>query len=160
MKVTIQMHLLYLHKRLAQHEFSISMNDNPHVSRIIKAASKQVDVKEIDVVYPETFYIDSWNALGNQYNGITYYSYDPQSRYEVKIKPENATNKNVVWTAHQPDIAEFQETFGNGIVPKKSGSASFTISSVSNPEIKKDITICFQYKNPVKKVDMKKKNII
>lgn len=138
------------------HTFTISMLDNPEIKVEFKATSKKIEVTGLTVTYPETFYINNWNGLGNQYVGITSHAPDKDGRYEINIEPYNATVKDVQWVSHNPEIAEFQETYNNGIVPKKAGTAKFTVTSVDNPAAKQEITIRFEYKNPLEKVELKK----
>ena len=136
-----------------QHSFTVSVSDTPDVTASFTATSQRVEVTGISVEYPETFYISSWNGLGNQYTGITSTG-APGNRYTVNIEPSNATSKDVVWTSHDPEIAEYQATYGNGIVPKKSGTARFTVTSVDNPSVSQDLTITFQYQNPLEGVSL------
>lgn len=140
------------------HTFTIFMLDNSNIKTEFKATSKKVDVEGLEITYPETFYINSWNGLGDQYVGITSHATNKDERYDINIKPYNATIKDVKWISHNPEIAEFQESYNNGIVPKKAGVASFTVTSLDNPLAKQDITIKFEYKNPLQKVELEKEN--
>ena len=137
-----------------QHTFTVSVSDTPDVTASFTATSQRVEVTGISVEYPETFSISSWNGLGDQYTGITSTSLTPDSRYTITIEPSNATVKDVVWTSHDPEIAEFQATYGNGIVPKKSGTTRFTVTSVDNPSVSQDLTITFQYQTPLEGVSL------
>lgn len=141
----------------AMHTFTVSVSDNPQVSASFQATAKRIGVTGMTVAYPEVFYIESWNGLGQQYVGITSHDPDPARRYEVRMEPYNATEKGVVWVSHDPDIAEFQETYNNGIVPKKTGTARFTVTSVDNPGVSQDITIRFEYKHPLQQVELEEK---
>ena len=138
----------------SMHTFTVSLADNPQVTVSFQATAQRIDVTGLTVTYPEVFYIEGWNGLGNQYVGITSHDTDPERRYEINIEPYNATVKDVVWVSHDPDVAEFQATYGNGIVPKKAGTARFTVTSVDNPAATQDITIRFAYKHPLEQVEM------
>ncbi len=137
-----------------QHTFTVSVGDAPDVTASFTATSQRIEVTGISVEYPETFSISSWNGLGDQYTGITSTGLTPDSRYTVTIEPSNATVKDVIWTSHDPEIAEYQETYGNGIVPKKSGTARFTVTSVDNPSVSQNLTITFQYQTPLEGVSL------
>lgn len=136
------------------HTFTISLLDNPEVKAEFQATSKKIDVTGLTVTYPETFYINNWNALGYQYVGITSHASEEEGRYEINIEPYNATVKDVQWVSHNPEIAEYQDAYGNGIVPKKAGVAKFTVTSTDNPAATQEITIRFAYKNPLEKVEL------
>lgn len=138
----------------AMHTFTVSVMDNPQVQVSFQATAKRIDVTGLSVVYPEVFYIESWNGLGDQYVGVTSHSPDPNGRYEINIEPYNATVKDVVWVSHDPDVAEYQDTYNNGIVPKKAGTARFTVTSVDNPSASQDFTIRFEYKYPLEQVEL------
>ena len=138
----------------AMHTFTISVVDNPEVKVEFQATAKKIDVTGLTVTYPETFYINNWNALGYQYVGITSHAPEKEGRYEINIEPYNATVKDVQWISHDPEIAEYQDAYGNGIVPKKAGVARFTVTSVDNPAATQEITIRFAYKNPLEKVEL------
>ena len=57
----------------------------------------------------------------------------------VTVSPENATEKSVTWTSDKPEIATVSE---NGVITGvKTGSATITVSSVSNPEIKDECEV-------------------
>lgn len=138
----------------AMHTFTVSVSDNPQVSASFQATAKRIGVSAMTVTYPEVFYIESWNGLGEQYVGITSHDTDPARRYEIHMEPYNATEKGVVWVSHDPDVAEFQESYNNGIVPKKAGIARFTVTSVDNPGVSQDLTIRFSYKYPLEQVEL------
>lgn len=138
----------------SMHTFTVSLADHPQVTVSFQATAQRIDVTGLTVTYPEVFYIEGWNGLGNQYVGITSHDTDPERRYEINIEPHNATVKDVVWVSHDSDVAEFQATYGNGIVPKKAGTARFTVTSVDNPAATQDITIRFEYKHPLEQVEM------
>lgn len=137
--------------------YTICLIEDSDVKVQFKASSKKIDVESMTVEYPEVFYIDRWNGLGNQYVGITSHGVNKEDRYTINFHPYNATVKDVQWISHNPEIAEFQETYNNGIVPKKAGIAKFTVISKDNPEVKQDITIEFKYKNPLESVSLDKK---
>ena len=138
------------------HTFTVSLADDPQVTVSFQATAQRIDVTGLTVTYPEVFYIEGWNGLGGQYVGITSHDTDPERRYEINIEPHNATVKDVVWVSHDPDVAEFQATYGNGIVPKKAGSARFTVTSVDNPAATQDLAIRFEYKHPLEQVELEK----
>ncbi|OUN25432.1 Ig-like domain-containing protein [Pseudoflavonifractor sp. An85] len=138
----------------AMHTFTVAVMDQPQVSVTFQATAKRIDVTGLTVTYPEVFYIESWNGLGNQYVGVTSHATDPEDRYEINIAPYNATVKDVVWVSHDPDIAEYQDTYNNGIVPKKAGTARFTVTSVDNPAASQTFSIEFAYKNPLEQVEL------
>lgn len=140
----------------AMHTFTVSVADNPLVSATFQATAKRIDVTGLTVTYPEVFYIEGWNGLGNQYVGVTSHSYDPNGRYEINIAPYNATVKDVVWVSHDPEIAQFQDTYNNGIVPKKAGTARFTVTSVDNPAATQTFSIRFAYKYPLEQAELEK----
>ncbi|MEG0378675.1 MAG: prenyltransferase/squalene oxidase repeat-containing protein, partial [Eubacterium sp.] len=125
------------------------MRDNPEVKVRFKATTEKVAVSGMEVTVPEVWYIDAWNNLGPYYVGITTHDKNP---YSVKINPQNATNKSVTWTSHNPEIAHYMETFNNGFVPEKAGVAKFTVSANDNPSITEDVTIEFRYKTPLESV--------
>lgn len=64
------------------HTFTVSLMDDLQVQVSFQATAKRVDVTGLSVVYPEVFYIEAWNGLGNQYVGVTSHSPDPNGRYE------------------------------------------------------------------------------
>lgn len=84
----------------SMHTFTVSLADNPQVTVSFQATAQRIDVTGLTVTYPEVFYIEGWNGLGNQYVGITSHDTDPERRYEINIEPYNATVKDVVWVSH------------------------------------------------------------
>ena len=40
------------------------------------------------------------------------------------------------------------------LFPEKSGTARFTVTSVDNPSVSQDLTITFQYQNPLEGVSL------
>ncbi|MBF0780907.1 hypothetical protein IR114_07360, partial [Granulicatella sp. 19428wC4_WM01] len=144
-------------QNVEQATFRVEMRDQ--TARKSFVASKQnVLAKEIDVVVPNPVYIEHWNALsGTKYIGINSKRLNMQraeNEYEVVFTPSNTSNQNVTWTALTPEIAEFEELHGNGIVPKKAGIARFIVASKGQPEIKKEVAIRFEYKAPLQKVEL------
>ncbi|MEG2650706.1 MAG: hypothetical protein RSA63_07530, partial [Eubacterium sp.] len=80
-----------------------------------------------------------------EYTGI--YNSGIGQRYDVQVKPDNATNRGVTWTSYDPEIAYFKVEHVNGFLPVKAGTGHFTITSNANPAVKKDVVIRFEYKN-------------
>ncbi len=115
------------------------------------ATSSWVSVEDIEATAPALFYIDAWNGLGNQYVGV---QPGMTPGCVVKAVPENASDPKLNWTSLDPDIAFYQGTYLNGIVPVKAGTASFTISSNESLCIQKTITLEFQYKYPLQQASM------
>ncbi len=64
----------------------------------------------------------------------------------VTVKPEDATNKDVIFSSSDEDVATVDEK-GN-IVAKGKGTAVITITSVDKPSIKKEIIITVSAKKP------------
>ena len=115
---------------------------------------QNVALEDFQVTVPSVWYIDSWNPLGGYYVGITKGN-DPDD-YNCSFTPYNATNQKLVWEAKTPEIAEFMEYFGNGIVPKKAGVAKFHIYSQEDKDISQDISVEFKYKYPLQKAESEK----
>ena len=128
-------------------DFTVRMIDDPSVIAEFYAVSEEVKGTNLEVRVPETQEIDVWSTFSNQYIGIT--------DYEIVFTPDNVSNKGVTWESLNPEIAEFQETHSNGIVPKKAGKASFKVTSNANPELSKTFTIEFVYKAPLEKAELK-----
>ncbi|MBS5323345.1 MAG: DUF4430 domain-containing protein [Lachnospiraceae bacterium] len=135
--------------------FKLGMGeDKQRLSKEFKVISKNVALKGFQVTVPSVWYIDSWNPLGGYYVGITKGN-DPDD-YNCSFTPYNATNQKLVWEAKTPEIAEFMEYFGNGIVPKKAGVAKFHIYSQEDKDISQDISVEFKYKYPLQKAEAEK----
>ena len=124
------------------------------VSLLNTAVKKQFDVEaayinvtDMVVTTQDTYFIDDWNPNGNEYTGI--YNSGIGQRYDVQVKPDNATNRGVTWTSYDPEIAYFKVEHVNGFLPVKAGTARFTVTSNANPAVKKDVVIRFEYKNKV-----------
>ena len=136
----------------SSHTFTLRMKDNENVTASFTAVVKRVDVEKISVNIKDVYFIDAWNGLGDQYTGVTSTGLDKDYTYSIDVEPSNASDKRVTWVSHDPQIAEFQTTYGNGIVPKKAGTARFTVSSVDNSSASQDITVNFQYKYPLQSI--------
>ena len=61
------------------------------------------------------------------------------TQIETIISPENATNKELKYSSSNPDVATVDSN-GN-IKGKKEGKTTITVTSVSNPKIKKQVNI-------------------
>lgn len=133
----------------ASYKINVSMAEDENVSISFGAVHNKVQVEGLEISCPEIFYIDSWNGLGDQYIGLTAYG---NPKYSIDILPSNASNTKTKWISHNPDIAEYQETYNNGIVPKKAGTAHFTVISEDNPSVSEEVTVEFRYKTPVESV--------
>ena len=113
-------------------------------------AAKNIPLTSFDINYPKIAYISDWNGLnGNQYIGVTPSDTASDRNYKLTFEPATATNKSLKWKALNPEIAEYQELYGNGIVPKKSGIAKFKVTSEENPNLKKTVKIEFKYRYPL-----------
>ncbi|MCQ2501303.1 MAG: DUF4430 domain-containing protein, partial [Lachnospiraceae bacterium] len=129
--------------------YQVFVTDAPNVTTSVMAGSVHVPVTGISVRVPEQWEIHAWNGIfGDYYVGIN--AGDEDDHYSVSIEPWDASNKEVVWEALTPDIAEFMTQHGNGIVPKKQGLAQFRVHSAENADIYQDVEINFVYKNPLK----------
>lgn len=128
--------------------FKATLYENKNLAAEFKVTSGNVKLQDFTVTVPKVWYIDSWNALGGYYVGITF-GHNPNNNFNYSFVPENATNQELVWEALTPDVAEYMEAFGNGIVPKKAGVAKFKISSKENPAISHEVSVEFRYKNPL-----------
>lgn len=128
---------------------NIKMTDESAKTKFHLAA-KNIPLTGFDINYPKLAYISDWNGLnGNQYIGVTPSDTVSDRNYKLTFEPATATNKNLKWEALNPEIAEYQELFGNGIVPKKSGIAEFKVTSEENPSLKKTVKIEFKYRYPL-----------
>lgn len=129
---------------------NIKMTDGSASTKFHLSAN-DVSIQNFDIEYPSVAYISDWNGLnGKQYVGITQSDKATDRNYKLSFFPTTTTNKSLNWKALTPDIAEYQELYGNGIVPKKNGIAKFEVTSDENPNLKKSINIEFKYKNPLK----------
>lgn len=129
---------------------NIKMTDESASTKFHLSAN-DVSIQSFDIEYPSVAYISDWNGLnGKQYVGITQSDTATDRNYKLSFFPTTTTNKSLNWKALTPDIAEYQELYGNGIVPKKSGIAEFEVTSDENPNLKKSINIEFKYRNPLK----------
>ena len=75
---------------------------------------------------------------------------DETIQLAVSVKPENATNKELIYTSSDDSIATVDEK-GN-IVAKGEGTVVITIISADKPSIKKEIIITIAAKKPVSSV--------
>ena len=116
------------------------------VSTTFKAVCHEVLATDMKVIVPKTFALSDWDAVPNQYVGLRPFS---EGSYSIEFTPANATNRDVTWTAQTPEIAEHFTTHSAGIVPKKAGTAKFTVTNTLNPKLKQDVEITFTYKNPL-----------
>lgn len=135
--------------------FTVKMADGSAQASFTAQASS-VEVTDIAVNLPDTWQIDGWNGLADQYSGI---QIGIGNDYSVQVLPTGASNRTVKWESLTPDIAEYQATFNNGIVPKKAGTAKFRVSSVANPEISKEFSVTFTYRYPLQSVSMENTNL-
>ena len=108
----------------------------------------EVALQTISVSVPKVWYINGWNGLGGYYVGIEEGD-DSDNNYQINYTPYNASDKEVVWEPLTEDIATHMEAYGNGIVPKKAGTAKFKVSSKSNPGISTEVSVDFRYKDPL-----------
>ena len=132
-----------------QSDVTVTMVDNENTSVTFSVICGQIPVTGIAVHAPATFVIDKWDSMGNGYVGIIAGYENPAYEYYIIFTPSNATNRNVVWTNLTPEIAEFNELHGVGIVPKKAGTAKFRVTSESNPDAYQDVEIVFSFKTPL-----------
>ena len=106
----------------------------------------------IRLVYPDTVYIDEWDAAGGTGEGH-YVGLRPFDGYSIKYTPANATNVDTTWVALNPDIAYYKGTINSdGIVPVKAGTAQFEVTNNENPKLTELVTINFVYKHPLENV--------
>ncbi len=140
--------------------FKITMKDGS-AEASFKTILENVKAQDFTVNVPEIAYITDWNQLnGKQYIGITEdkLGENPDKCYSIKFFPEETSNQTVKWESLTPDIAEFQPLYGNGIVPKKAGTAQFKVTSESNSALSRDVTVTFKYRNPLKHMSIDKKS--
>ena len=135
--------------------FKASLYEDRSLTVEFKVVSGAVQLQDFAVNVPEVWYIDSWNALGGYYVGIIQ-GQNAENNFNCSFVPENATNQKLVWEALTPDIAEYMEAFGNGIVPKKAGLAKFKISSEENSNIAHEVSVEFRYKHPLEEAKTEK----
>lgn len=135
--------------KASQATINIKMPDESAKTKFHLAA-KNIPLTSFDIKYPKIAYISDWNGLnGNQYIGVTPSDTASDRNYKITFEPATATNKSLKWKALNPEIAEYQELYGNGIVPKKSGIAKFKVTSEENPNLKKTVKIEFKYRYPL-----------
>lgn len=116
------------------------------VSTTFKAVCKPVKATAMKVMVPETpVEISDWDAHGF-YVGLRPFS---EGGYDIEFTPANATNRDVTWTALDPEVAEHFTTHSAGIVPKKAGTATFTVTNVEDSTLTQNVTVTFTYKNPL-----------
>ncbi|MGN0978008.1 MAG: Ig-like domain-containing protein [Faecousia sp.] len=116
------------------------------VSTTFKVVCNPVLATAMNVIVPATFAIAEWDAVPDQYVGIRPFS---EGGYYIEFTPSNATNRDVTWTAQNPEIAEHYTTHSAGIVPKKAGTATFTVTNDEDSTLTQDVTVIFTYKNPL-----------
>lgn len=135
--------------KASQATINIKMTDGS-ASTNFHLSANDVSIQSFDIEYPSVSYISDWNGLnGKQYIGITQSDTATDRNYKLSFFPTTTTNKSLNWKALTPDIAEYQELYGNGIVPKKNGIAKFEVTSVENPNLKKTVKIEFKYRYPL-----------
>lgn len=113
------------------------------------ATSSEVPVTGLDIQMPDSWQIDGWNGLGNQYSGLQPNIADG---CVARVEPSNASNQDLKWEALTPDIAFYQPEYHNGIVPVKAGTARFRVSSVENPSVSEEFSIDLSYRYPLQSV--------
>lgn len=132
-----------------QSDVTVAMVDNEEAATSFSVVCNQVPVTGIEVHVPASFVIEKWDSMDGGYVGIIFGYEKPASEYYITFTPSNATNRNVIWTNLTPEIAEFHELHGAGIVPKKAGTAKFRVTSESNPDVHQDVEIVFSFKTPL-----------
>ena len=132
-----------------QSDVTVAMVDNEEAATSFSVVCNQVPVTGIEVHVPAPFVIEKWDSMDGGYVGIIFGYEKPASEYYITFTPSNATNRNVIWTNLTPEIAEFHELHGAGIVPKKAGTAKFRVTSESNPDVYQDVEIVFSFKTPL-----------
>ena len=132
-----------------QSDVTVAMVDNEEAATSFSVVCNQVPVTGIEVYVPASFVIEKWDSMDGGYVGIIFGYEKPASEYYITFTPSNATNRNVIWTNLTPEIAEFHELHGAGIVPKKAGTAKFRVTSESNPDVYQDVEIVFSFKTPL-----------
>ena len=132
-----------------QSDVTVAMVDNEEAATSFSVVCNQVPVTGIEVHVPASFVIEKWDSMDGGYVGIIFGYEKPASEYYITFTPSNATNRNVIWTNLTPEIAEFHELHGAGIVPKKAGTAKFRVTSESNPDVYQDVEIVFSFKTPL-----------
>lgn len=114
------------------------------VSTTFGVVCNPVQAKAMKVVVPETpVEISDWDAHG------FYVGLRPDTGYSIEFTPENATNRDVTWTALDPEVAEHFTTHSAGIVPKKAGTARFIVTNTPDSELTQEVEVTFTYKNPL-----------
>ena len=130
----------------------VKMIDNENVKTSFDAVSGKVDVESFKVTVPKTTWeMDKWDSMANEYVGIRYYA-DPSVDlgYHVDIQPSNATNRDLNWVSSDPEVAVYIDENSAGIVPKKAGKVTFTITSKDNPSLPaQTLDLEFVYKTPL-----------
>lgn len=127
-------------------EFTVSLSANSDVKVTFALRAREVPMQSFHINVPSEASIGKWNTLANQYVGVS---------YTVSYFPSNTSDRDLVWEDETPEIAQYDnETYSNGIVPIKAGTAKFLVYSKSNPEIKQEVTIEFKYQNPLQKVSV------
>ena len=136
-----------------KYKITVKMVDNDNVKTSFDAVSGKVDVESFEVTVPKTTWeMDKWDSMANEYVGIRYYA-DPSVDlgYHVNIQPANATNQSLNFESSDPEVAVYIESNSAGIVPKKAGKVTFTITSKDNPSLPaQKLDLEFVYKTPLK----------
>lgn len=118
---------------------TVTSADNPSVKAEIKVKVCRADkkVKEIK--------LSKYNMnLSAGEKDISY----------VTMLPENVANKNEIWTTSDEKIAVV-DTYGN-ITGVSDGICTVTVTSVSNPEIKADITVVVSTVGKISRINLSK----
>ena len=113
------------------------------VSTTFKAVCHEVLATDMKVVVPETVTISDWDAHG------FYVGLRPDTGYTIEFEPENATNRDVTWTALTPEVANHSDLHSAGIYPIKAGTAKFLVTNTSDSTLTQEVTVTFQYKTPL-----------
>ena len=114
------------------------------VSTTFKAICNPVAATAMNVIVPETpVEISDWDAHG------FYVGLRPDTGYTIEFEPENATNRDVTWTALTPEVANHSDLHSAGIYPIKAGTAKFLVTNTSDSTLTQEVTVTFQYKTPL-----------
>ena len=132
-----------------EYVLSVEMKDSD-LKLDFKVVSAFVPLTDFTVLVPSTWTIEKWNTLNDKYVGISEVDMaDKDNGYVLTFAPANASNTELEWESLTPEVAEFDPLHSNGIVPNKAGEARFRVRSVSNPELEREVSVTFVYKNPL-----------